>query len=78
MLGVMGCFYGVVIFARFGVLSSIYFSCGQISNIDFGIFTVNWVDWWVVILGLSFVITTLYAPKGIGGLVEIMFRKKQL
>ena len=38
----------------------------------------GWVDWWVVILGLSFVITTLYAPKGIGGLVEIMFRKKQL
>ena len=44
----------------------------------FGIFTLNWVDWWVVILGLTFVLTTLYAPKGIGGLIEKIFGDKEL
>ena len=77
-IGGRGSLYGAVIGAAFVSLSSSYFTGGQIPNIDFGIFTLKWVDWWVVILGLSFVITTLYAPKGIGGLVEIMFRKKQL
>ena len=77
-IGGRGSLYGAVIGAAFVSLSSSYFTGGQIPNIDFGIFTFKWVDWWVVILGLSFVITTLYAPKGIGGLVEIMFRKKQL
>ena len=77
-IGGRGSLYGAVIGAAFVSLSSSYFTGGQIPNIDFGVFTFKWVDWWVVILGLSFVITTLYAPKGIGGLVEIMFRKKQL
>ena len=77
-IGGRGSLYGAVIGAAFVSLSSSYFTGGQIPNIDFGIFTLKWVDWWVVILGLSSVITTLYAPKGIGGLVEIMFRKKQL
>ncbi|MDB2696908.1 urea ABC transporter permease subunit UrtC [Alphaproteobacteria bacterium] len=77
-IGGRGSLYGAVIGAAFVSLSSSYFTGGQIPNIDFGIFTLKWVDWWVVILGLSFVITTLYAPRGIGGLVEIMFRKKQL
>ncbi|MDA7545943.1 urea ABC transporter permease subunit UrtC [Alphaproteobacteria bacterium] len=77
-IGGRGSLYGAVIGAAFVSLSSSYFTGGQIPNIDFGIFTLKWVDWWVVILGLSFVITTLYAPKGIGGLAEIMFRKKQL
>ena len=30
----------------------------------------NWVDWWQVLLGLSFVAVTLFAPKGIGGLFD--------
>jgi len=77
-IGGRGSLYGAVIGAAFVSLSSSYFTGGQIPNIDFGVFTFKWVDWWVVILGLSFVITTLYAPKGIGGLVEIIFRKKQL
>ena len=27
--------------------------------------------WWLVILGLSFVAVTLFAPKGIGGLFDL-------
>ena len=74
-IGGRGSLYGAVIGAAFVSLSSSYFTGGQIPNIDFGVFTFKWVDWWVVILGLSFVITTLYAPKGIGGLVEIILGK---
>ncbi|MDA9973491.1 urea ABC transporter permease subunit UrtC [Alphaproteobacteria bacterium] len=75
-IGGRGSLYGAVIGAAFVSLSSSYFTGGQIPNIDFGIFTFKWVDWWVVILGFSFVITTLYAPKGIGGLAEMLFRRK--
>tara|TARA_B110000444_G_C18835750_1_gene595823 strand:- start:525 stop:1697 length:1173 start_codon:yes stop_codon:yes gene_type:complete len=75
-IGGRGSLYGAVIGAAFVSLSSSYFTGGQIPNIDFGVFTFKWVDWWVVILGFSFVITTLYAPKGIGGLVEMLFRRK--
>ena len=35
-----------------------------------GFYTINWVDWWLVLLGLSFVAVTLFAPKGIGGLFD--------
>ena len=48
------------IFIRLYTALSSYFTGGQIPNINFGIFILKWVDWWVVILGLSFVITTLY------------------
>ena len=33
---------------------------------------VYWGEWWQVILGLSFVLVTLFAPKGIGGLVDLV------
>ena len=75
-IGGRGSLYGAVIGAAFVSLSSSYFTGGQIPDINLGLFTVKWVDWWTVILGLSFVITTLYAPKGIGGLIETIFRKK--
>jgi urea transport system permease protein len=32
--------------------------------------SLNWVDWWLVLLGLTFVAVTLFAPKGIGGLFD--------
>ena len=75
-IGGRGSLYGAVIGAAFVSLASSYFTGGQIPDINLGLFTVKWVDWWIVILGLSFVITTLYAPKGIGGLIETIFRKK--
>ncbi|MDA9170619.1 urea ABC transporter permease subunit UrtC [Alphaproteobacteria bacterium] len=75
-IGGRGTLYGAVIGAAFVSLTSSYFTGGQIPDITFDWVTIKWVDWWTVILGLSFVITTLYAPKGIGGLIEIIFRKK--
>ncbi len=74
-IGGRGYLYGALIGAAFVSLASSYFTGGQIPNLNFGLFTLKWVDWWVVILGLSFVITTLYAPKGIGGLIERIFRR---
>ena len=74
-IGGRGYLYGALIGAAFVSLASSYFTGGQIPNINFGLFTLKWVDWWVVILGLSFVITTLFAPKGIGGLIERIFRR---
>lgn len=35
-----------------------------------GFYTIQWVDWWLILLGLSFVLVTLYAPRGIGGLFD--------
>jgi urea transport system permease protein len=75
-IGGRGSLYGAVIGAAFVSLASSYFTGGQIPDINLGLFTIKWVDWWTVILGLSFVITTLYASKGIGGLIETIFRKK--
>ena len=45
-------------------------------NIDLGFYTIEWVDWWTVLLGISFVLVTLFAPKGIGGLVDALVRKE--
>ncbi len=33
---------------------------------------MKWVDWWTVLLGLSFILVTLFAPKGMGGLVDLI------
>lgn len=77
-IGGRGYLYGAIIGAAFVSIASSFFTGGKIPNIDFGIFVLNWVDWWVVILGLTFVIITLYAPKGIGGLLEKIFRNKKI
>ena len=77
-IGGRGYLYGAIVGAAFVSIASSFFTGGKIPNIDFGIFVLNWVDWWVVILGLTFVIITLYAPKGIGGLLEKIFRNKKI
>lgn len=41
-------------------------------SVPLGFYTIDWVDWWLVLLGLSFVLVTLFAPKGIGGLVDLV------
>jgi urea transport system permease protein len=71
-IGGRGRLYGAVIGAAFVSLVSSWFTGGQVPGFSLGAYTVNWVDWWQVILGLSFVMVTLFAPKGIGGLVDLM------
>ncbi|WP_435259291.1 urea ABC transporter permease subunit UrtC [Thioclava sp. FR2] len=70
-IGGRGRLYGAVIGAAFVSLLSSWFTGGRAPSIDLGIYTINWVDWWLVLLGVAFVLVTLYAPKGIGGLFDL-------
>ncbi|WP_114008033.1 urea ABC transporter permease subunit UrtC [Cohaesibacter intestini] len=69
-IGGRGRLYGAAIGAAVVSLLSSWFTGGQAPDINLGIYVIKWVDWWLVLLGLSFVAVTLYAPKGIGGLVD--------
>jgi urea transport system permease protein len=69
-IGGRGRLYGAVIGAALVSLVSSLFTSGRLPNIPLGPVSLNWVDWWLVILGLSFVAVTLFAPKGIGGLFD--------
>ena len=70
-----GRLYGAVIGTAFVSLVSSWFTGGQAPDVPLGFYTVKWVDWWLVLLGLSFVLVTLYAPNGIGGLIDLIKRK---
>ncbi len=70
-IGGRGRIYGAVIGATFVSLVSSWFTGGRAPDVDLGFYIVNWVDWWLIALGLSFVLVTLFAPKGIGGLVDL-------
>jgi urea transport system permease protein len=69
-IGGRGRLYGAVIGAALVSLLSTWFTGGQAPNIPLGFYTIHWVDWWLVLLGLSFVAVTLFAPRGIGGLFD--------
>ncbi len=71
-IGGRGRLYGAVIGAAFVSLVSTWFTGGQVPSIPLGFYTIDWVDWWQVVLGLSFVLVTLFAPKGIGGLFDLI------
>ena len=69
-IGGRGRLYGAVIGAAFVSLMSSWFTGGRVPDVPLGFATLQWVDWWQVLLGLSFVAVTLFAPKGIGGLFD--------
>jgi urea transport system permease protein len=75
-IGGRGRLYGAVIGAAFVSLLSSWFTGGRAPDVNLGIYTVQWVDWWSVALGLSFVAVTLVAPKGIGGLFDLAARRR--
>ena len=74
-IGGRGRLYGAVIGTAFVSLVSSWFTGGQAPDVPLGFYTIKWVDWWLVLLGLSFVLVTLYAPNGIGGLIDLLKRK---
>ena len=69
-IGGRGRLYGAVSGAAVVSLLSSWFTGGRAPSINLGVDTINWVDWWQVLLGLAFVAVTLFAPKGIGGLFD--------
>ncbi|MDR6266678.1 MULTISPECIES: urea ABC transporter permease subunit UrtC [Rhodobacterales] len=75
-IGGRGRLYGAVIGTAFVSLVSSWFTGGQAPDIALGFYTIKWVDWWLVLLGISFVLVTLYAPRGIGGLFDLIPRRK--
>lgn len=76
-IGGRGRLYGAVIGTAFVSLVSSWFTGGQAPDVNLGIYTIKWVDWWLVLLGLSFVLVTLYAPNGMGGLIDLLKRKRK-
>ena len=74
-IGGRGRLYGAVIGAAFVSLLSSWFTGGGAPNINLGFYVIQWTDWWLVLLGLSFVAVTLFFPKGIGGLFDYLVRK---
>ncbi|WP_375689172.1 urea ABC transporter permease subunit UrtC [Pseudooceanicola sp. LIPI14-2-Ac024] len=75
-IGGRGRLYGAVIGAAVVSLVSTWFTGGQVPSLNLGFTTIDWVDWWQVILGISFVLVTLFAPKGIGGLFDLIGHRK--
>ena len=74
-IGGRGRLYGAVIGAAFVSLLSSWFTGGGAPPIDLGFYIIQWTDWWLVLLGFSFVAVTLFFPKGIGGLFDYLVRK---
>nr|WP_237400728.1 urea ABC transporter permease subunit UrtC [Rhodovulum sulfidophilum] len=74
-IGGRGRLYGAVIGAGLVSLLSSWFTGGQLPDLPLGVYRVKWVDWWQVLLGLGFVLVTLFAPKGIGGLFDLIPRR---
>ncbi|WP_422370652.1 urea ABC transporter permease subunit UrtC [Hoeflea sp.] len=74
-IGGRGRIYGAVIGAALVTLLSSWFTGGQAPSIPLGFYTIDWVDWWQVLLGFGFVLVTLYAPRGIGGAFDRLIRK---
>lgn len=75
-IGGRGRLYGSVLGAAFVSLLSSWFTGGRAPDIPLGFYTIQWVDWWSVALGLAFVAVTLFAPKGIGGLFDLWAGRK--
>ena len=69
--------YGAVIGAATVSLMSSWFTGGSAPDINLGVYIIKWTDWWLVLLGLTFVAVTLFFPKGIGGLFDLIPTKKE-
>ena len=76
-IGGRGRLYGAVIGAVVVSLMSSWFTGGSAPDINLGIYIVKWTDWWLVLLGLTFVGVTLFFPKGIGGLFDLVSSRRE-
>ncbi len=75
-IGGRGRLYGAVIGATFVSLLSSWFTGGGAPAINLGFYKIVWTDWWLVLLGFSFVAVTLFFPQGIGGLFDFVAVKR--
>ncbi|PZO66802.1 MAG: urea ABC transporter permease subunit UrtC [Paracoccus denitrificans] len=76
-IGGRGRLYGAAIGAIVVSLLSSWFTGGRAPNLDLGFVTLQAVNWWQVILGLTFVLVTLFAPKGLAGLFDVLTPRRR-
>jgi urea transport system permease protein len=74
-IGGRGRLYGAALGVALVSLLSSWFTGGSAPSIPLGFATIHWTDWWTVLLGLGFVAVTLFAPKGLGGLFDLLPRR---
>ncbi|MFY0596316.1 MAG: urea ABC transporter permease subunit UrtC [Cognatishimia sp.] len=73
-IGGRGRLYGAVIGTAFVSLLSSWFTGGGAPNINLGFYTIQWTEWWLVLLGVSFLAVTLFFPGGIGMIFDKLKR----
>ena len=69
-IGGRGQLYGAVMGAVFVSLLSSWVTGGKAPDINLGFYTIHWVDWWQVLLGVAFVLVTLFAPRGLSSIID--------
>ncbi len=77
-IGGRGRLYGAVIGAAFVSLLSSWFTGGGAPDVNLGIYLVQWTDWWLVLLGVTFVCVTLFFPEGIAGIFDILADRRRV
>ena len=76
-IGGRGNLYGAILGASSVSLLSSWFTGGNAPNIPLGFYTIEWVNWWTVFLGLGFVLITILSKNGlIGFLNNIIIKEK--
>lgn len=73
-IGGRGRLYGAVIGAIVVSLLSSWFTGGRAPALDLGFARMEWVNWWQVLLGFGFVAVTLFAPRGLSSLIDVLAR----
>ncbi len=74
-IGGRGKLYGAILGAASVSLLSSWFTGGNAPNIPLGFFTIEWVDWWTVFLGIGFVAITIFSKGGLIGMLNTLLVK---
>lgn len=71
-IGGRGRLYGAAIGAVVVSLLSSWFTGGRAPALDLGFYRIEWVNWWQVLLGFGFVAVTLFAPRGLSSIIDVI------
>ena len=74
-IGGRGKLYGAILGAASVSLLSSWFTGGNAPNIPLGFFTIEWVNWWTVFLGIGFVAITIFSRGGLIGMLNTLLVK---
>ena len=74
-IGGRGKLYGAILGAASVSLLSSWFTGGNAPNISLGFFTIEWVNWWTVFLGIGFVAITIFSKGGLIGMLNTLLVK---